>query len=85
MGDETVWGRVGKTKQQRLPGMANDRCGGIDRNRYPAWTESMRAALETRRETGGKWYRLIDRILGLVRYGERVPGLSSTTPCFFAL
>ncbi len=49
-------------KQERLPGMANDRCGGKEWACHPAWTESMRAALKTRRESGGKWFSLIDRM-----------------------
>lgn len=56
------WGRTRKAKQQRLPGMANDRCDGIEWDRHPAWTESMRAALQVRRATGGKWFSLIDRM-----------------------
>ena len=56
------WGRTRKAKQQRLPGMANDRWGGIEWDRHPAWTESMRAALQERQATGGKWFSLIDRM-----------------------
>jgi len=62
MGYEREWGRVGKMKQESLPGMVNDRCGGTEWSRHPAWTESMRAALKTRRESGGKWFSLIDRM-----------------------
>lgn len=56
------WGRIRRMKQQSLPTEANDRCGGIDWSRYPAWTESMRAALRTRQESKGKWFSLIDRM-----------------------
>lgn len=62
MDDQPGWGRSRKAKQQRLPGMASDRCGGIDWDRHPAWTESMRAALQERQATGGKWFSLIDRM-----------------------
>jgi RNA-directed DNA polymerase len=62
MESEPGWGRVGKTKQEDLPERANDRCGGIDWSHHPAWTESMRAALKTRQESGGKWFSLIDRM-----------------------
>ncbi|MGA2262485.1 MAG: group II intron reverse transcriptase/maturase, partial [Acidobacteriota bacterium] len=62
MDDQPGWGRSRKAKQQRLPGMANGRCGGIDWDRHPAWTESMRAALQERQATGGKWLSLIDRM-----------------------
>lgn len=60
---QTEWGRVGGTKQEALPERANDGCGGIqDWSRHPAWTENMRTALGTRRESGGKWFSLIDRM-----------------------
>jgi len=58
MGERAKWGRIRKMKQQDLPGMANDRCGGIDWSRHPAWTGPVRAALETRRASGGKWFSL---------------------------
>jgi len=65
MADETRWGRVGEatTKQKALLVRAND-CGGgrINWYRHPAWTEAMRAALGTRRASGGKWFSLIDRM-----------------------
>jgi hypothetical protein len=57
------WGRVDGTKQQGMPERVNDFCGGIeDWSRHPAWTEIMRTALRTRRESGGKWFSLIDRM-----------------------
>ncbi len=62
MDDQPSWGRTRKGKQQNLPGMVNDRWGGTEWDRHPAWTESMRAALATRQESGGKWFSLIDRM-----------------------
>ena len=65
MADETRWGRVGEatTKQKALLVRANDCCGGrINWYRHPAWTEAMRAALGTRRASGGKWFSLIHRM-----------------------
>ncbi len=62
MGTEPSWGRVRRMKQEGLPLKANDHCGGIDWSRHPAWTESMRAALKTRQESGGKWFSMIDRM-----------------------
>jgi RNA-directed DNA polymerase len=62
MGAEQSWGRVRRMKQESLPLRANDRCGGMDWSHHPAWTESMRAALKTRQESGGKWFSLIDRM-----------------------
>ena len=62
MDNEGGWGRIRKIKQERLPATANDHCGDIDWSRHPAWTESMRAALKTRQESGGKWFSLIDRM-----------------------
>jgi len=59
---EPSWGRNRRMKQESLPLKANDRCGGMDWSHYPAWTESMRAALKTRQESGGKWFSLIDRM-----------------------
>lgn len=59
---EPSWGRIRRMKQESLPLKANDRCGGMDWSHYPAWTESMRAALKTRQESGGKWFSLIDRM-----------------------
>ena len=57
------WGRVKKAKQEGLPEKASDYCGGITEwNHHPAWTERMRAALKINRETGGKWFSLIDRV-----------------------
>jgi hypothetical protein len=61
MGERAKWGRIRKMKQQTLPGMASDRCGGLDWSRHPAWTEPMRAALETRRASRGKWFSLKER------------------------
>ena len=62
MGTELSWGRVRRMKQESLPLKASDRCGGMDWSHHPAWTESMRAALKTRQESGGKWFSLIDRM-----------------------
>lgn len=62
MGFEPSWGRVRRMKQESLPIKANDRCGGMDWSRHPAWTESMKGALKTRQESGGKWFSLIDRM-----------------------
>ena len=63
MAYQTAWGRVAKMKQEVLPMAVNDPCGGItDWRRYPAWTQAMRAALESRRANGGKWFSLIDRM-----------------------
>jgi RNA-directed DNA polymerase len=62
METEPSWGRIRRMKQERLPITANDRCGGMDWSHHPAWTESMRAALRTRQESGGKWFSLIDRM-----------------------
>lgn len=59
---EPSWGRIHRRKQESLPLRANDRCGDMDWSRHPAWTESMRAALKTRQESGGKWFSLIDRM-----------------------
>jgi len=59
---EPGWGRIRRMKQESLPLEANDRCGGIEWDRHPAWTESMRGALKTRQESGGKWFSLIDRM-----------------------
>jgi RNA-directed DNA polymerase len=59
---EPSWGRIRRMKQESLPFQANDRCGGMDWSHHPAWTESMRAALKTRQESGGKWFSLIDRM-----------------------
>lgn len=56
------WGRVEKAKQQALP-WANDRGGGIRKwDRYPAWTEAMRAALGQRRGPKSKWFSLVNRM-----------------------
>ena len=63
MRDELKWGRVKETKQEGLPERVSDCCGGIrEWSHHPAWTERMRAALKTRRESGGKWFSLIDRV-----------------------
>lgn len=62
METEPSWGRVRRMKQERLPIEANDRCGGIEWSRHPAWTESMKGALKARQESGGKWFSLIDRM-----------------------
>jgi RNA-directed DNA polymerase len=62
MGNEQSWGRIRRMKQERLPTTVNDHCGGMDWSRHPAWTESMKAALKTRQENGGKWFSLMDRM-----------------------
>lgn len=62
MESEPSWGRVRRMKQERLPEMVNDQCDGMDWSHHPAWTVSMRAALKTRQESGGKWFSLIDRM-----------------------
>jgi hypothetical protein len=56
------WGRVRRMKQQSLPNRVNDRCGGIEWSRHPAWTDAMREALKTRQESKGKWFSLFDRM-----------------------
>lgn len=63
MAKGSKWGRVEKIKQKELPGTANDCCGGIrEWDRYPAWTEAMREALEQYRGSKRKWHSLIDRV-----------------------
>lgn len=63
MRDVLGWGRVKETKQEGMPERVSDYCGGIwEWIRHPAWTERMRAALKTLRESGGKWFSLIDRM-----------------------
>jgi len=67
MAKGSKWGRVEKIKQEAFPGTANDCCGGIrEWDRYPAWTEAMREALERHRGSKRKWHSLIDRV-----YAER--------------
>ncbi len=61
MGADKGWGRVRRMKQQSLPAMANDRCGGIEWNRHPGWTDAMREALKTRQGQKGKWFSLAQK------------------------
>lgn len=64
MDNVPAWGRVAKTKGQRLPQSADDRLNAIrnGRERYPRWTESMVDALPRMREQGRKWFQLYDKI-----------------------
>lgn len=63
MDNVAEWGRVKGAKQEEVSDKTDDYCGGIrEWSRHPAWTESMRAALRKFRESGGKWFSMIDRM-----------------------